>query len=1128
MHPQRCISRTLAPFCIFLSKWNCVPPSSILRSAHRRKSDASVLYRDSEHGSRWWCEIPSVEKLQRIDVLTYHLGRYPHARRRNSVKRSLENNDTNACVSKTSNLTQGRDPYLLTSALPPPCSLPNELREMDDAIVQSRNPKARTLETLQWPLRHPAASRTPVLTSARKAIVESNLPMLLRFPSSTLASSSVPPIPVSRSVRFGVNAEPVEDVDSIHPFTPIEKVHAIHKAWRHCRRKRLYQEELLTTDTTAIWSDLLSLSKSPFWDEKAVLFRFGMGACAAPDGVPGFDGLFRQHWKDFSVTEMEVDIACRCGGRPLSRDYSFTIPPLPLCVANQDNLNKKHDVQPETSKSDVLFGMTIDEEHDANRNAPQVHENALQVEKYSTNANTGVVNVADTRLDHDKVSFFHVDVATSIEAQRCEALGYLKHKPQLQCVGHRVCEEEERFCLPRKGEIDHGSALSDNTIALTVHDELNFEKRKKELDRLEELETVLHRREQQRSVVRKKLLLPNADGSLPNLDWESKPSMSHHYLECTLHKQHVAHSTALSAIAQVLRVHPRTISVAGIKDYIGDTVQRVRVKGISPHSALQANRIFRRKGLNITLSDFSYKTTPLRSGELFGNHFQILLRDVKASKSVIQDAVNAFVTHGFPNYYGCQRFSWFAGKEDAAFALLRHNWLGFAFCFLNYTTTSRTLRQLLQREKKYPNPIMDEYRRNVVRRLRQNAIEPKDLDEEPFLSTPSLSEPQMINSAGESLNQKQQLIIFQLREAYFDLHLQSRRLTAQRLSSYLWNQVLTLRLQHFPADEVLDGDFVMPALYRNASSNTWDRVECVQKHSDVVDAMNHHLYSINDVVHPGFSFEGISLPENAIGLYYAHICDRYHLDWNAKHSKSGLQDFREPPRPIIRHPIELSFTHDIEARTLRLEFALERGCYANVAITELMKQARCVGAENLTLLPAPEDLWDRLGERDPGYVTSLQDIYPDFDDGLGTVHDTVTIPFEAGTETKVWDLPGPLFLPSNQDPYRKAHQWGSQHLLRNMQRRVVEAENMKRRLFEKSLARKLAEGEIAQYAGHTVPMLPNAPSKRLFFKILRRNQRYAGAPKMTSRFARMTQPQNRRKALPAFKTLNRDSWNVTW
>lgn len=607
------------------------------------------------------------------------------------------------------------------------------------------------------------------------------------------------------------------------------------------------------------------------------------------------------------------------------------------------------------------------------------------------------------------------------------------------------------------------------------------------------------------------------------------------YLQCTLHKQHVAHSVALSAISQTLRVHPRAITVAGIKDFVGDTIQRVRIEGVSPASALKANALFRqRRGphqrppLAMTLSDFSYETAPLAPGDLFGNHFRIVLRDVTAPKADVQEALHAFEQRGFPNYYGCQRFSWFAGREDAALALLRHHWLAFAFRFLNYTNRPLSLRELLQREKKYPHAVQDEYRRSVVRRLRQIAVEPAGLDEAPFQSCPPLDETSITGEGGGPLNKRQELILWQLREAFFDLHLQSRRLTAQRLSSYLWNQVLTLRLHHFGGGRVLTGDHVASAEARRVAHTMWDRKEWHQSFCEVVTEDNRHRYTIADVVHPGFCFEGAALPENDIGAYYQQICGKYRLDWHTRHTRLGILDFREPPRPVVRHPLNLSYAYDQDARRLTVSFALERGCYANVAVTELMKLTRCAGSEAVTVLPLPDVQWDAMGERDPGYVTALQDIYVGYEDGVGFTGDHADVDYDADSVKRPWELEGPLFHPPCEDPYRVAHRWGTRHLLRNSERRERDRAAVRRRLFEAPLARRVSEEALSTYAGHTIPLMPNARGKKIFFKVMRRNRRYAGAPKVTPHWKRGAQKPNRSHKQPSFRTLNKNTWNVSW
>ncbi|KPA85305.1 putative mitochondrial tRNA pseudouridine synthase [Leptomonas pyrrhocoris] len=856
------------------------------------------------------------------------------------------------------------------------------------------------------------------------------------------------------------------------PCTAVEVVERLAQRWlRTDRRKRTRQVKADAAEDAA-WQALLQHPPHLFADDAAVYARFGMGAYVSPT-LPGFTGLFRQQWQDFHVTEMVMTPADSTAGAD--------------CVSSSAT-----SLSPNGSKG--MFCDAVPLSRRFNFSIPPLPDELLSGEDETPTRERG-----DGAGEEPDLSFFAVDVKQRIQELRTQDV---REKDRAAVAEVLLKEEQRRASGPE------GSSCSDSEHG--------------------ETETSVPSEANPSRAVTARFAASSADFDAAGADGSGR-----HFLQCTLHKQHIAHGNALAVLAQTLRLHPRSISVAGIKDYVGDTVQRVRLENVSPSSALAANSHFRQKRLRMTLSDFSYEAAPLLPGDLFGNQFRVVLRDVDVPKGDLADAIAAFAEKGFPNYYGCQRFSWFAGRQDAAFALLRHNWLAFAFLFLNFTGKDRTLRELLQRPRKYPHPTQDEYRRGVVRRLRQISIEPADLDVAPFLSCPLLNTP-LTHVDGRPFGEVEELICMQLREAYFDLNAQSRRLTAQRLSSYLWNQVLTLRLHHMGGERVLDGDVVAPASFRQLSTDVDDRQDWYHVFGDHVTSENRHRYTIEDVVHPGFSFDAIALPDNVIGAYYEQICGKYALDWTAQHSRSGLRDFREPPRPIIRKPLNLSHAYNAETRVLTLEFALERGCYANVALSELMKSVRCIGSEAVTLLPLPDALWGTFGEEDPGHVTTLQDIYEGYEDGVGFMNDEAPVERARESETKVWDHDGPLFRPASDDPYRKAHRWGSQHLLRNSERREKEAEDMKRMLFDRPLAKQLREGEVDTYAGHIVPLPPNASAKQVYAKVMRRKKRYAGAPKSVTRMKRSTSPSSHRhrsggaKKLPCFQSLNKNSWNFTW
>ncbi|SYZ67361.1 tRNA_pseudouridine_synthase_D_(TruD) [Leishmania braziliensis MHOM/BR/75/M2904] len=940
----------------------------------------------------WWREWPSRERLERIDTLAYLLGRYP---------RTFAETASAASVKVSSATTPA-----LTSSLRPAPKTPTPSSSFP--VAKQRLTKGQKLSALNA---HAVPARS-LLATAPAAPSSSSLQQHRHVKPDEAGHQDRDPTAAPASVVDSVPARRLLATSSAPtvatgaaPFTQLAVVEERARRWLQRDRQGQRQVQQAQAADDEAWQALLQHPPSLYADESAVASRFGMGGFVTPH-TQGFNGLFRQQWQDFHVTEMVVvdggsSVRTRgeaalavaekdgarqavkdlesCGGRPLSRDFKFSIPPLPSSLMEQVE-------EGGGSEGRGAVGYRCEETPEAAaKGAP---------------------------ADPTEASFFQVDVRTriqqlqketvpakdrqaAVEALRRDEQRHGPRMPSAVAPGSAAVEGDADVMSSRGGT--QGSSLCGRTGALCDDGASTGAA-------LPEYETTLLR------CASGECAESDDDASHRSADGER-----HHYLQCTLHKQHMAHGNALAHIAQTLRIHPRSISVAGIKDYIGDTVQRVRLESVSPAAALEANRRFRRKGLPIKLSDFSYESRPLMPGDLFGNHFHVVLRDVSVPRAALADAIAAFGENGFPNYYGCQRFSWFGGKQDAAFALLRHNWLAFAFLFLNYTDKDRSLRELLQRPKKYPHPSQDEYRRRVVRRLRQIAVEPTDLDVGPFLSCPPLSAV-LTHADGQPFSKLEELICAQLRDAYFDLHSQSRRLTAQRLSSFLWNQVLTLRLHHLGGARVLDGDMVAPAATRQLSTSVEDRRDWFHTFGDRATAENRHRYTIQDVVHPGFSFDGIALPQNIIGAYYLQICDKYRLDWMAQHSRSGLKDFREPPRPIIRKPLDLSYEYDEAACVLTLRFALERGCYANVALSELMKAARCLGSEAVTVLPLPESLWSGLGEGDHGYVTTLQDIYEGYEDGVGFVNDEAHVEVASGSETKVWDHQGPLFLPGRRTP----------------------------------------------------------------------------------------------------------------
>ncbi len=111
---------------------------------------------------------------------------------------------------------------------------------------------------------------------------------------------------------------------------------------------------------------------------------------------------------------------------------------------------------------------------------------------------------------------------------------------------------------------------------------------------------------------------------------------------------------AVREISQALVRNPADFSYAGIKDNRAITVQRVACVG-NVGAQLKKMQI-----KNIEINDISFSNKPLQVGELWGNNFSIVIRQINRSlpetKEIAEKCIQQVHARGFPNYYGIQRF----------------------------------------------------------------------------------------------------------------------------------------------------------------------------------------------------------------------------------------------------------------------------------------------------------------------------------------------------------------------------------------------------------------------------------------------------------------------------------------
>lgn len=151
------------------------------------------------------------------------------------------------------------------------------------------------------------------------------------------------------------------------------------------------------------------------------------------------------------------------------------------------------------------------------------------------------------------------------------------------------------------------------------------------------------------------------------------------FLHFTLLKVNVDTQVALNRLALLTGINQKTFAVAGTKDKRGITVQRVSAHMVNAKVLLRAQAKFEQDQRQSTLrvSDFAYAPQPLRLGDLSGNYFEIVIRQIAGNDYDIAAAAWSLQTNGFVNYFGMQRFgvgSSEHGTHRVGIALLRGAW----------------------------------------------------------------------------------------------------------------------------------------------------------------------------------------------------------------------------------------------------------------------------------------------------------------------------------------------------------------------------------------------------------------------------------------------------------------------
>ncbi|KAF6732576.1 Pseudouridylate synthase 7-like protein [Oryzias melastigma] len=158
------------------------------------------------------------------------------------------------------------------------------------------------------------------------------------------------------------------------------------------------------------------------------------------------------------------------------------------------------------------------------------------------------------------------------------------------------------------------------------------------------------------------------------------------YTAFTLRKENLETLEAISHMASTLGVVPSDFTYAGIKDKRAVTHQSMVVKRVTPERLKEKSSEFEKWGMEV--SHVRSVGEPLKLGRLRGNHFDLVVRNIKAHgtasvsharlEGLVREAVENVKTKGFVNYYGPQRFggSQTVQSDQVGLALLKEDMVG--------------------------------------------------------------------------------------------------------------------------------------------------------------------------------------------------------------------------------------------------------------------------------------------------------------------------------------------------------------------------------------------------------------------------------------------------------------------
>ncbi|XP_073429721.1 pseudouridylate synthase 7 homolog isoform X2 [Dendrobates tinctorius] len=404
--------------------------------------------------------------------------------------------------------------------------------------------------------------------------------------------------------------------------------------------------------------------------------------------------------------------------------------------------------------------------------------------------------------------------------------------------------------------------------------------------------------------------------ALSNPRKHSWPKSRGSFCHFVLYKENKDTMDAINVLSKFLRVKPNIFSYMGTKDKRAITVQAIAVLKITAQRLAHLNKCL----MNFKLGNFTYQKNPLKLGELQGNHFTVVLRNITGTDEQVEQAMTSLRDIGFINYYGMQRFGTTAVPTyQVGRAILQSNW-------------NEMIDLILK-----PRPGAE---KGYLVQCREEWAKTKD----PDAALRKLPVKRCVE--GQLLRGLSKYGMKNIVTAFGIIPRNNRLMYVHSYQSYVWNNMVSKRIEEYGL-KIVPGDLVL----KGATAI-------------VIDESNIHNYTIHDVVMPLPGFDVI-YPKHKLAIAYEEMLAADKLD--IKNMRHRVKDYSLAGayRKILIRPQDVSWEvieyddtkiplvgTDIEKmegkplpvfntegkyRALKMEFSLPPSTYATMAIREVLK-----------------------------------------------------------------------------------------------------------------------------------------------------------------------------------------------